>query len=78
MLARRVKALKDLAPAPSTSAERVEARNTLGITFGTKKAQKAIRAAERNKVDIAAMEGVTGHLQESIDANTATLPSKGE
>lgn len=65
-------------PAPSTSTERIEARNTLGITFGTKKAQKAIRAAERDKVDVAAMEGVTGHLQESIEANTVALPSKGE
>ncbi|KAI5119569.1 hypothetical protein M0805_005633 [Coniferiporia weirii] len=79
IFARRVKALKDLAPAPSSSAaERIEQRNTLGETFGTRKAQKAIRAAERNKVDVSAMEGVTGHIQDSIDANTKSLPTQDE
>ncbi|THG97457.1 hypothetical protein EW145_g7611 [Phellinidium pouzarii] len=79
IFARRVKALKDLAPAPSTSAtERIEQRNLLGEAFGSRKAQKAIRAAERNKVDVSAMASVTGHIQDSIEANTLSLPTQGK
>lgn len=78
VLTRQVKALKTLVPPPSTSLERMESRNILGNTFGTKKAQKAIRAAERNKMDVSAMEGVTGHLQDAIEAGTSALPTKGE
>jgi len=57
--------------------ERALAKNALGDAFGSKKAQQAIRAKERNRVDVAAMEGVAGHLQDSIEANTENLPSKG-
>ncbi len=63
-----MKALKNIAPITSLTAERIVARNALGETFGTKKAQKAIRAAERNKVDVSAMQGVTSHIQGSIEA----------
>ena len=78
ILSRQVKALKNLAPAPSThSTERTLQRNVLGETFGTKKAQKAIRASERNKVDVSAMDDVTGFIQDSIDANTNSLPTPG-
>ena len=70
--------MKNLAPAPSISlSERSLQRNILGETFGTKKAQKAIRASERNKVDVSAMDDVTVHIQDSIDANTKTLPTQG-
>lgn len=41
-------------------------RNDLGETFGTKKAKSQIKAAERNKVDVGAMQGIKGHLMESI------------
>lgn len=41
-------------------------RNDLGETFGTKKAKSQIKAEERNKVDVGAMEGVRGHLMGSI------------
>ncbi|EJD05049.1 Rpa49 subunit specific to nuclear RNA polymerase I [Fomitiporia mediterranea MF3/22] len=79
ILGRRVKALKNLAPAPSTSStERIEQRNTLGEMFGTRKAQKAIRTAERNRVDVDAMEGVVGHIQESVESGTRGLPSQEE
>lgn len=79
ILSRRVKALKNLAPAPSISlSERSLQRNILGETFGTKKAQKAIRASERNKVDVSAMDDVTVHIQASIDSNTKTLPTQEE
>lgn len=41
-------------------------RDALGETFGTRKAKSQIKAEERNKVDVAAMEGVKGHLLGSI------------
>ncbi|KAL5478826.1 RPA49 [Sanghuangporus weigelae] len=87
ILGRRVKALKDLAPLPSTSfsfseenrtTERMEQRAALGETFGTKKAQKALRMAERNRVDVSAMEGVVGHIQESVELGTKSLPTQEE
>lgn len=41
-------------------------RNDLGDTFGTKKAKSQIKAEERNKVDVSAMQGVKSHLMDSI------------
>ena len=77
VFSRNVKALKGLASVASSSTERIVARNQLGETFGTKKSQKAIRAAERNKVDVSAMQGVTSHIQGSIEAKTQSLPTQG-
>lgn len=77
ILTHEVKALKGLQPAAVSTLQRLEARAALGETFGTKRAKLAIRAQERNKVDVSAMEGVADHLQESILKNTSTLPSKG-
>lgn len=77
IMGREVKALKDVATPASSDMHRMKARNLLGETFGSKKALKAIRAAERNKVDVSAMQGVASHLQESIQANTSSLPSQG-
>ena len=45
-------------------------RNDLGEAFGTKKAKSQIRAEERNRVDVGAMQGVKGHLMESIGIKT--------
>ncbi|KAH7882046.1 Rpa49 subunit specific to nuclear RNA polymerase I [Phlebopus sp. FC_14] len=74
----QVKALKSLQPAPVSALERLEARAALGESFGTKKAKQAIKAQERNKVDVSAMETVADRLQESIQRNTEALPSKEE
>ncbi|EPQ55866.1 RNA polymerase I associated factor, A49-like protein [Gloeophyllum trabeum ATCC 11539] len=78
VFSRQVKALKGLQPAPVTAAQRIEARNALGEIFGTKKAKAAIRAHERNKVDVSAMQNVAGHLQDRIESSTTTLPTKEE
>ncbi|CCM05914.1 uncharacterized protein FIBRA_08152 [Fibroporia radiculosa] len=78
IITRQVKALKNLAPAEVTTDERVRLRNKLGETFGTKKAKAAIRAQERNRVDIDAMKGVTSHLQDTIMENTGSLPTTEE
>ena len=77
ILARNVKALKNIKPMEVSVQERIKLRNTLGETFGTKKAKAAIRAHERNKVDIDAMRGVAGHIQEDIQENTESLPTQG-
>ncbi|KAJ3528889.1 hypothetical protein NM688_g7932 [Phlebia brevispora] len=77
ILSRQVKALKRLKPIQVSTEERMKQRNLLGETFGTKKAKAAIRAQERNRVDIDAMQGVAGHLQERIEENTGSLPTQG-
>ena len=77
ILTRQVKALKCFKPAPVTAHERELARNALGMSFGTKKAQARIRADERNKVDVAAMEGVMNHLMDRVEKGTENLPSQG-
>ena len=77
ILTHQVKALKSLKPAEVSTLQRLEARAALGESFGTKKAKQAIKARERNKVDVSAMEMVVDHLQESIQRNTQSLPSRG-
>lgn len=77
ILTQHVKALKNLKPIEVSSQERLKLRNTLGETFGTKKAKAAIRAHERNRVDVDAMRGVAGHLQDRIQENTESLPTLG-
>ncbi|KAF8525699.1 Rpa49 subunit specific to nuclear RNA polymerase I [Gautieria morchelliformis] len=76
VLTRDVKALRSLDPIATGSQERLQARNLLGEAFGSKKAKQAIRAMERNRVDVSAMEGVANHLQDSIEAATWNLPSR--
>jgi DNA-directed RNA polymerase I subunit RPA49 len=77
VLQREAKALKGIPPTAVSAADRIAARATLGAAFGTKKAQATLRAQERNKVDVSAMEGVVGHLQDRIAANTGVLPTQG-
>jgi DNA-directed RNA polymerase I subunit RPA49 len=78
LLTQQVKALKALEPAPVTAQQRFEARAALGEAFGTKKAKAVIRAQERNKMDVSAMENVAGHLQDRIEQSTETLPTQGK
>ncbi|TFK95422.1 A49-like RNA polymerase I associated factor-domain-containing protein [Pterulicium gracile] len=76
LLERTVKAHKAIKVENTVPLAYAEARTALGQTFGTKKAQAALRAAERNKVDITAMQGVVGTLQSTIAAATEGLPSE--
>ncbi|KAG8930520.1 DNA-directed RNA polymerase I subunit rpa49 [Tulasnella sp. 418] len=81
IVAHEVTALKNLDPIQSrTSAEtqRLQAKNALGEAFGTKKAKSAIRAMERDKIDVSSMQGVASHLQSSIEAATSSLPTQEE
>lgn len=75
---RDVKALKSFRSSAPNASERIAARNALGEAFGTKKAKANIRAYERNKVDVGALENVASALQDRIDLGTENLPSKGE
>ncbi|KAG6331705.1 hypothetical protein ID866_7385 [Astraeus odoratus] len=78
IITHQVKALKHIQPAAVSVLPRLEARAALGESFGTKKAKLAIKAQQRNKVDVSAMETVVDHLQESIQKSTHALPSKEE
>ncbi|KAG9097894.1 DNA-directed RNA polymerase I subunit rpa49 [Ceratobasidium sp. UAMH 11750] len=77
-LTRTVKALKNLEHLAVSQAQRMQARNVLGEAFGTKKAKAAIRAAERNRVDAAAMKDVQDFVVESVRDGTSALPTKDE
>ncbi|KIK09570.1 hypothetical protein K443DRAFT_390225 [Laccaria amethystina LaAM-08-1] len=79
VLTRTVKALKSIPPAAAPSKTQFhEARAALGETFGTKKAKAAIKAQERNVVDVGAMEGVMGYVMDSIDKGAGGLMSTEE
>ncbi|EJD43879.1 RNA polymerase I associated factor, A49-like protein [Auricularia subglabra TFB-10046 SS5] len=79
VLERRVKRLKTFKTSTDAAADAFQqARAELGSTFGTKKAQAAIRAAARNKVDVNAMRSVADHLQARIEVQTKALPTKEE
>ncbi|KAF8225355.1 Rpa49 subunit specific to nuclear RNA polymerase I [Tricholoma matsutake] len=79
ILTRTVKALKSITPTSAPSAlQSREAKNALGETFGTKKAKANIRARERNRVDVSAMEGVMGFVMDGIDKGAVGLPTQEE
>ncbi|KAF8316407.1 RNA polymerase I associated factor, A49-like protein [Clavulina sp. PMI_390] len=79
LMSRTVKALKGRTKSSPTDQTQYRlARNNLGETFGSKKAIKAIRAAERNQVDVSALQGVVSHVQNEIDVGTSALPSQAE
>ncbi|KAH9476998.1 DNA-directed RNA polymerase I subunit rpa49 [Psilocybe cubensis] len=79
ILSHTVKALKSIEPsaAPSKTAY-LEAKTTLGETFGTKKQKAAIRANERNRIDVSAMEGVMGYVMDSIEKGAEGLMTAEE
>jgi DNA-directed RNA polymerase I subunit RPA49 len=78
ILQRTVKALKSVqTPDAPTTTQYQQARTTLGEIFGTKKAKAAIRAQERNKVDVSAMEGVMDYVMEGIEKGAGGLMTAG-
>jgi hypothetical protein len=68
IMSHAAKRLKSVAlPSDAVRATEYRAqRIDLGEAFGTRKAKSRIKADERNKVDVGAMEGVRGHLMETI------------
>lgn len=78
MLSHTVKALKSIAPSAAPSkTEYLQAKTTLGETFGTKKQKATIRANERNRIDVSAMEGVMGYVMDSIEKGAEGLMTTG-
>ncbi|KAJ8075138.1 DNA-directed RNA polymerase I subunit rpa49 [Marasmius tenuissimus] len=76
ILGRTVKRLKSIPTGTANSALAYrEARTKLGEAFGTKKAKAAIRAEERNRVDVSAMQGVMSHVMEGIQKGAGGLLS---
>ncbi|KZO97495.1 Rpa49 subunit specific to nuclear RNA polymerase I [Calocera viscosa TUFC12733] len=78
IMSREVKGLKELRSTEGSATRRIQARNMLGQTFGSKRSRAAIQAAERNRVDVSAMNEIAHHLQEDININTRTLPDMDE
>lgn len=78
IMKQRVKALKSLkaTPAPTALAYQ-DAKNALGESFGTKKAKANIRAQERNKVDVSAMENAMEYVMDGIEKGAEGLPTQG-
>lgn len=73
-----VKALKSIPALDAPSKlQYLEAKTTLGETFGTKKQKANIRAQERNKIDVNAMEGVMKYVMDSIDKGAGGLMTAG-
>ncbi|PPQ98682.1 hypothetical protein CVT24_003309 [Panaeolus cyanescens] len=79
ILSHTVKALKSLpvSAAPS-KLQYLAAKNALGETFGTKKQKASIRAQERNRIDVSAMEGVMNYVMDSIDKGAEGLMTAEE
>ncbi|KAF8966904.1 RNA polymerase I associated factor, A49-like protein [Flammula alnicola] len=79
ILSHTVKALKSIPPSAAPSKlQYLEAKTTLGETFGTKKQKASIRAQERNRIDVSAMEGVMGYVMDSIEKGAGGLMTKEE
>jgi hypothetical protein len=70
LISRQIKALKNFKSTIPDNLEYSQARSTLGKVFGTKKAEVAIHAQERNKLGLSAMEDVAGVLQDRTDEGT--------
>lgn len=73
------KRLKNFAAISSRDpgSDNFKARTELGLAFGTKKAQKAIKAAERNKVDAGAqdLQVLQDVMQQGLAEGLETLPA---
>ncbi|KAI8906570.1 hypothetical protein PhCBS80983_g05832 [Powellomyces hirtus] len=54
------------------------ARNALGEAFGTKKRRQAIRALEKNQVDVGGLNEVADVIKGAIDEKAAALPTRAE
>lgn len=73
-----MKALKSLpSSAAPSKVQYLEAKTALGETFGTKKQKANIRAQERNKINVSAMESVMNYVIDSIEKGAENLPTAG-
>ncbi|KAJ3515004.1 hypothetical protein NLJ89_g2033 [Agrocybe chaxingu] len=78
ILTHTVKALKSLpSSAAPSKVQYLEAKTALGETFGTKKQKANIRAQERNRIDVSAMEGVMSYVMDGIEKGAGNLLTTG-
>lgn len=77
VLAHAVKALANEPSLESSTSTNMDKRNKLGEAFGTKKAKSRIKTVERNKIDVAGMESVRSHIEQSITEGGKSLPTQG-
>ncbi|KAF9347390.1 DNA-directed RNA polymerase I subunit rpa49 [Mortierella sp. NVP85] len=75
---RTIKSLKNARHHSTATSQFLQAKNSLGEAFGTKKIKQQIKSVERNAVNVNTLEGVSGILHSSISAKTSALPSKAE
>ncbi|KAG0057846.1 DNA-directed RNA polymerase I subunit rpa49 [Gryganskiella cystojenkinii] len=75
---RTIKSLKNAKVHTSSREQFMQAKNTLGEAFGTKKIKQQIKSVERNAVNVSTLESVASILTDSIAAKTSALPSKAE
>ncbi|KAJ1730019.1 DNA-directed RNA polymerase I subunit rpa49 [Coemansia biformis] len=57
------------------SGQLLQARNELGEAFGNKKRKAQIRAEERNRIDMGAVQGDKNIIQASIELRTNSMPT---
>lgn len=57
---------------------RTEQRNTLGQTFGTRKAKRAITELAVNRIDATLLNDIQTELLDSVSTSTANLPTQDE
>ena len=74
---KRLKGLQALVSDTPSDSTNAAARAALGLSFGTKKSIKAIRAAERNKVDAGAadLQDVQDVMMQGLDEGLVSLPA---
>ncbi|KAI8052538.1 RNA polymerase I associated factor, A49-like protein [Syncephalis plumigaleata] len=74
------KSIKSLANAKSIASSDQDsymaARNHLQETFGNKKQKAAVRARERNQVDVSQLEHVAGVIRETITERSTDIPDR--
>ncbi|KAF8939235.1 RNA polymerase I associated factor, A49-like protein [Dissophora ornata] len=73
---RTIKSLKNAKLHASAKEQFIQAKNSLGEAFGTKKIKQQIKSVERNAVNVSTLDSVAGILHDSISAKTSALPSK--
>lgn len=62
----------------SKDVARAAQRNTLGETFGTRKAKKAITDQAVNRIDTGLLEDIEGELVDAVATTTASLPTQDQ
>lgn len=60
----------------SRDVTRMEQRNQLGESFGTRKARRAIQDLKNNQIDATALADIQSDLVSSVTVSTASLPSQ--